>query len=75
MTVQGTDQDGKKVRNYLNVQESTMWRVKEFFVALTGNEEIEEFDLDDPSVLVGNTIGATVTNDGKYNQVDAWFTA
>jgi hypothetical protein len=77
MVVSGGESDGKQVRNYLNVQESTMWRVKEFFVALTGDEDLEEFDLDDESVLIGQTIGATlsVTEDGKYNSVEAWFSA
>ena len=77
MVVSGGDNDGHKLLQYLNVQESTMWRVKEFFVALTGDEELEEFDLDDPYTLVGETIGATVsvTADGKYNSVDAWYSA
>ena len=75
--VTGGDKDGHKLLQYLNVQDSTMWRVKEFFIALTGDEELEEFDLDDPSTLVGETVGATVsvTADGKYNSVDAWYSA
>lgn len=77
MVVSGGESDGKKVRNYLNVQATTMWRVKEFFVALTGDDELEDFDLEDESVLVGQTIGATlsVTEDGKYNGVEAWYSA
>lgn len=73
--VTGGDHDGHKIQEYINVQESTMWRVKQFFVALTGDDELEEFDLDDPSVLVGNTIGATIVDDGEYNNVTAWYTA
>ena len=75
MVVNGGEDDGKKLRSYINVQDSTMFRVKQFFVALTGDEDIEEINLDDPSILLGQTIGATVSFDGQYNQVDAWFTA
>jgi hypothetical protein len=77
MVISGGESDGKKVLNYLNIQESTMWRVKEFFIAVTGDEDLEEFDLEDESVLVGQTIGATlsVTEDGKYNSVEAWYHA
>jgi len=75
MVASGGVDDGKKLRSYINVQDSTMWRVKQFFVALTGDEDIEEINLDDPSILLGQTIGATVSFDGQYNQVDAWFTA
>lgn len=77
MEVSGGDHDGHKLLQYINVQASTMWRVKQFFVALTGDEDLQEFSLDDPGELVGNTIGATVTvtEDGKYNSVDAWYSA
>ncbi len=70
----GGDMDGKEMRVYQNVQESTMPFVKAFLNAVFNTELEGELDLD-VSDLVGNLVGATVTNDGKYNSVEAWYPA
>jgi Protein of unknown function (DUF669) len=63
---------GKSFPQYINIQESTMWKAKQFLEAVLGTELDGEFDLD-PSELVGQTVNGTLTNDGKYNSVGAWF--
>lgn len=73
LSVASSDQEeeiGKKMKEYINIQESTMWRVKLFFEAMVG-EEVEEIDME-PSDLVGQTFIATVEHDEKYANIVAF---
>jgi hypothetical protein len=62
---------GKSFPQYINIQATTMWRVKQFFDAVM-NTDVQDVDIEADD-LVGMTVSGTVTNDGQYNSVVAWF--
>ena len=70
--IQNGEDAGKSFPQYINIQESTMWRVKAFFDAVMG-EDVEDVDIEVDD-LVGQAVSGTVTNDGQYNSVVSWVT-
>jgi hypothetical protein len=66
-----SDEIGKNHLEYVNIQASTMWRVKQFFIAITGNPDVEGVNME-PEDLVGSSFKASFEHDEKYANITAF---
>jgi hypothetical protein len=68
------ENDGRTLVAYLPIQENTMWKIAQFFRAVSNDPEMESFD-GEPEDLVGLTFIGTVEHTDSGDRTYANITA